>query len=152
MARTGRPRKLPPDEEIYRESLDPDVSHQDLAEKYGVARTTIGSAVARAKKAADAKTEPTLPPFPWVIAEEHQRGAQLYKVMNAYRRHEAGLPCTPEQVKFANELRRYATRLGMAVTYDYEKGFGYVNRRPEDGDAMFVVRDNVAVSPSTRWR
>ena len=151
MMRTGRPRKLPPNEVIYQESLDPSVSHQDLAEKYGVARTAITSAVARAKAAVEAKAEPALPPFPWVIAEEHQR-SQLYKVMNAYRRHEAGLSCTPEQVKFANELRKVTTRLGAAVTYDYEKGFTYTRRQPEDGDSMFVVRDGVAVAPSVRWR
>ncbi|GLY55338.1 sigma factor-like helix-turn-helix DNA-binding protein [Lentzea sp. NBRC 102530] len=145
----ARPRKLPiSDEEVLRRHEEEGLSQQELADAYNVSRSAIASAIKQARDKANSKSEATLPPFPWVIAERHQRSSSIYNIMNAYRRHDAGLPCKREEVRLANEVRRIATERDAVVTYDYENGFSWTRRLPSDGDAMFVVRPNVKRAPT----
>jgi predicted DNA-binding protein YlxM (UPF0122 family) len=143
----GRPRKLPPDADIYREHIEDGLTFQQLADKYGASRSAVSNAVKRVKDATKRAQEAVLPPFPWVIAEGHTKD-RLYDAVNAYRRHNAGFACTRDEVQLANAVREHSQKRGGAViSYDYELGFVWTNRLPSDGEAMFVVRPNVARAP-----
>lgn len=138
MSKGGRPRKLP-DDDVLREHIEAGMSQGDIARKYGVRQQTVSIALRRAT-AEQADEERELPPWPWVTKLPHRQG-RVYKAMVAYKRWSAGLSLTPDQMQLAKRLKEITDRWHCAVTYDPEMGFLYTNRRPEDGDEMFVVRE-----------
>lgn len=143
---SGRPRLVPPIEQIE-DKLRDGMTLQEIADEAGVSKSAINMAVRRAKQDREALVETALPKFPWVVRTEHTQD-MIYKYMTAYRRHAAGLPVSAEQLRMADKLRSITARLGVAVTYDYERGFSYTNRLPADGEAMFVVREGAAKAPT----
>lgn len=147
----GRPKMAPPDEVIFKHIAEDGMSYQQIADTYGMSKSGVASIVRREREKRNAVSEKALPPFPWVISQEHTRG-RIYETMHAYRRHAAGFPCNTAELRLAEELRTITARLGVAVTYDYEKGFTYTSRLPEDGEQMFVVRAAAAKAPTSRRR
>jgi hypothetical protein len=125
-----------------RESTNPETGQRymlrEIADYFGVSVQAVSK---RFKEHKERRRVGGLPPWPWRFAPDHvNHGEPLYRLMQAYRRHEAGLECSAAEVKQANALRKWAARLDAAVTYDPERGFLWVKRRLEDSDEMFVVR------------
>lgn len=122
--------------EIDRQTRKPKYTHQNIADRFGVSQQYISNGLRKFEEG-----DSDMKPWPWHISREHtKRPDELYKLMQSYRKHEAGHPVQQFEVRQADQLRKWAWTLKAAITYDPKQGFMWTSRREEDGDEMFVKR------------
>lgn len=110
-----------------------------IAKHFEVSPQAVSKAFKQAELA-DADS-PRLPPWPWRIAGEHINSpSSTYKLMQAYRKHDAGMKVSEYELRDAKALQKFADRINGAISYDRDEGFVWVSRRADDGDKMFVSR------------
>jgi hypothetical protein len=117
------------------------MTHREIGEYFGVSQQAVSKALSKLRHEITDGSKP-LPRWPWKMRSYHTEGTNgLYRLMQAYRKHAAGLEVSDRDLRDANALRRASEKLGMAVTYTPAEGFMWTTRRDGEEEEMFVVRD-----------
>lgn len=137
--RGGRQAKVDP--QVALEMYENGVSQGEIGEYFGGAtQQAVSNAIKKARKGTDEL--PAEAGFPWKISRLHQGPSnQLYRLMLAYRKWNAGREVNAKELADAKALQNAASKLAMAITYDEGRGFLWTERRPGEEQEMFVVRD-----------
>lgn len=136
----ARPSKLPPHEELLQIKVREGLTNRALGERYGVGEKAVSMAFARGGGEKQIRASESQTAFPWTIDPRHANGT-LYRSILAFRHWQGKTKqLSPKEYEQAMRVKETAEQLGAAITYDRDNGFAWARRRPEDGDAMFVVR------------
>jgi transcriptional regulator with XRE-family HTH domain len=115
-------------------------SQAEIAEYFGTSQQAVSTALKKIRGGDDGRQAEA--GFPWKISRLHQGPSnQLYRLMLAYRKWNSGREVNQKELSDAKALQNAASKLGMAITYDENRGFAWTQRRPGEEEEMFVVRD-----------
>lgn len=124
--------------EMYEEE---GMSQKEIGEYFGTSQAAVSAALKKFKKEGK-NPDNAGGMLPWRVLREHQRGSnQLYRLMVAFQKWNRGLAVNEKELSDAKALQNAASKLGMAITYDRDRGFLWTDRRPGEENEMFVVRD-----------
>lgn len=126
-------RILPPAKELAaRLEADHSLTLTALGAEFGVSRQAVVKALRKAQVTVNRPERHSLKPFiPWRVKVAHEQHL-LVRMLRLYAREQLGLTIPRDRRKLYGEWRRDMDKLGLVVTYDYEKGFDLDERREGD--------------------
>lgn len=114
-------------------------SYARLSERYSVTRQAVADRVKKYRERQNIEVV-RQKPWPWPVRNIHTQGSVLYESVLALRKMYDGEKLTNQETTRARGLLTFSAKMDVVITYDPERGFMWTSRRPEDHDAMFVVR------------